>query len=276
MIRLLTGDDIYEVKKYLERNYLETVLLNGNFERCGIDNDKTSRRGGDYYGYFEEGRLTAILTFFNWGSVIPHFESPRAVHGFAELMCQRRFEVMAGMKHIIEPIKQALGHHKRVLDYEDSYCFINLNRDKASNLSCTGQIAEAGEVERTAALRFVVEAYRQGFMRRFNTELAAKLIDDRGPEEDHIFLLVDGEPKAQAAIQVTTDRINQIGGVYTSQDCRGKGYCKVLVAELCRRIRSYGKLPVLMVRKDNLPAIKSYQSIGFTYLNDYSVVKFLI
>ncbi|SMD01345.1 GNAT family N-acetyltransferase [Sporomusa malonica] len=275
MIRLLTGGDIYEVKAYLERNHMETVLLNSNFERCGIDNDRTSRRGGDYYGYFEYGRLTAILTFFNWGSVIPHFESPGAVSGFVEIMRQRKFEMMAGMKHIIEPLKQVLGHYKKVLDYEDSYYFINLDV-KPAGLPCIGQITDAREVERTAALSFVVEAYRQGFMRRFNTELAAKLIDDRGPEEDHIFLLVDGVPKAQAFIQVTTDRINQIGGVYTSEDCRGKGYCKVLVAELCRRIRGYGKIPVLMVRKDNLPAIKSYQSIGFTYFDDYLVVKFLI
>ncbi|MDF2569918.1 MAG: FR47-like protein [Sporomusa sp.] len=275
MIRLLTGGDTPEVKEYLERNYMDTVFLNGNFQRCGLDNDKTSRRSGDYYGYFESGRLKAILTFFNLGSVIPHFESPGAVSGFVEIMRKRKFEVLAGVKHVIEPLKQALGHYKKILSCEDSYYFVN--RDiKPYSFPCIGQITDARAVDRIAALGFVVEAYRQGFVRRFNKELAAKLIDDRGPEEDYIFLLVGGVPKAQAVIQVATGRINQIGGVYTSEGNRGNGYCKVLVAELCRRIQGYGKTPVLMVRKDNIPAIKAYQSIGFTYADDYLVVKFLI
>ncbi|HWR42988.1 GNAT family N-acetyltransferase [Sporomusa sp.] len=275
MIRLLTGGDICEVKAYLERNHMETVFINGNIDRCGIDNDRTSRRCGDYYGYFECGRLAGILTFFNLGSVIPHFESPGAVNGFVEIMRQRRFEVLAGMKWVVEPLNQALSQYKKISGYEDSYYFIN-REIKSQPLPRAGQITDAGEADRAAALGFVVEAYRQGFMRRFNRELAARLIDDRGPEEDLIFLLVDGVPKAQAIIQVTTNRINQIGGVYTSESDRGKGYCKVLVAELCRRIQGYGKTPMLMVRKDNAPAVKAYQSIGFTHYNDYLIVKYSI
>jgi predicted GNAT family acetyltransferase len=124
------------------------------------------------------------------------------------------------------------------------------------------------------ALKFIVEAYREGFKRRFNHELAARLIEDRAQEEAFIFLLVNKIPAAQAMIQVATSRISQIGGVYTCEPSRGRGHCKALVAELCRRIQSVGKIPTLMVRKDNTPAICAYQALGFTYYDEYLIVKF--
>ena len=273
MFRLLTGDDFYEVRDYLERNYIEAVVLNSNITRCGLDNNRMDRRCGDYYGYFQSGRLRGILAFYNLGSVIPHFEAAGAAAGFGEIMRQRRFEVLAGMKRVVEPLYLALRGYKRVLDYEDSHYLLN-RESKLPVVAAPVRLANAGEVERSAALGFVVEAYRQGFNRRFNQELAVKLIDDRGPEEDFIFLLEDGVPKAQAMIQVTTNRVSQIGGVYTSAGSRKKGFCKMVVAELCRRILQAGKIPVLTVRKDNAFACKAYRTIGFTHYDDYIVIKY--
>lgn len=275
MIRLLTGDDNSTVKAYLERNYMETVFLSSNIARCGIENDRISRRCGDYYGYFAAGKLQGILAFFNLGSVVPHYEAAAAVNGFVEIMRLRRFEVVAGMKRIVEPLCQTLASYKKVLDCEDSYYLVNHDiKPYALPRSC--QIVDVEAMDRSAALKFVVEAYRQGFKRRFNQELAAKLIEDRGSEEAFIFLMADGVPVAQAIIQVATKRINQIGGVYTSEHSRGKGYCKALITELCHRIQKNGKSPTLMVRKDNIHAVKAYQTIGFTFFDQYLVVKFLV
>lgn len=273
MLRLLTGGDIAAVRSYLERNYLESVVLDGNITRYGLDNNRIDRRCGDYYGYFQAGLLQGIVAFYNLGSVIPHFESPGAVPAFGEILRQRRFEVLAGMKRVVEPLNLVLRGYKRVLDYEDSDFLLNRENKLPAALAPL-ELAHAGEIERPAALRFVVEAYRQGFRRRFNYELAAKLIAERGPEEDFIFLLEDGAPKAQAMIQVTTNRVSQIGGVYTSASSRQQGFCKILVAELCRRIQKAGKIPVLTVRKDNSPAGKAYQAIGFAHYDDYLVIKY--
>lgn len=275
MIRLLTSDDISEVHAYLERNYMETVLLSGNLERCGIENDRIRRRSGDYYGYFADGRLRGLMAFYNLGSVVPHFETTGAVSAFAEIMRQRRFEVLAGMKSLVEPLCLALNQNKRVMDYEDSYYLVNYDA-KPYVLSSSLQIVDVDNVDPTLACTFIVEAYRQGFKRRFNRELAAKLIDDRNPKEEIVLLLAGGVPKAQAMIQVVTGRVNQIGGVYTSECSRGQGYCKALVSELCLRSQANGQVPVLMVRKDNFPAVKAYTSIGFTYFGEYLVAKFAL
>ncbi|TWH47843.1 GNAT family N-acetyltransferase [Sporomusa sp. KB1] len=275
MIRLLTGDDNPEVKAYLERNYMETALLSGNLARCGIDNDRMSRRAGDYYGYFSAGRLEGILAFFNLGNVVPHFEAAKAIGSFIEIMRQRRFEVLVGMKRLVEPLCLALAPYKKVRDCENSYYLVN-HEIRPYSLDCVHQIAAVEAVDREMALTFIVEAYRQGFKRRFNQELAVKLIEDRGPEETLLFLLINKMPVAQAIIQVATGRINQIGGVYTSEHSRGKGYCKALVAELCGQIHAAGKIPTLMVRKDNSPAVRAYQALGFAYYDEYLIVKFAV
>jgi uncharacterized protein len=77
-----------------------------------------------------------------------------------------------------------------------------------------------------------------------------------------------------ANIQTYTSKINQIGGVYTLPEYRGKGYCKAIVSELCKRILGRGKMPTLSVKNNNTPAVCAYQSIGFKYYDDYLIVKF--
>lgn len=93
-------------------------------------------------------------------------------------------------------------------------------------------------------------------------------------EEDYVFLIKDDKIVAQANIQTTTDEINQIGGVYTSEEERGKGYCKAVVSEICKRITARGKIPTLMVVKKNTPAVKAYSVLGFKHYDDYLIIEF--
>ncbi len=275
MIRLLTNCDAPEVKVYLERNYMETVLFSGNIAKCCISNDGVNRRAGDYYGYFSEGRLQGILSFYNLGNVVVHFETEAAIGSFAEIIKQRRFEMLVGLKKMVEPLCLAVKPTKSVLGCEESYLFVNHTR-KPYALNFTHEIADVEAVDRSIALSFIVEAYRQGFQRRFNQELAVRLINERGSAEAFVFLLIDKVPVAQAGIQVVTGQIAQIGGVYTNEHHRGKGYCKALVAELCRRIHTVGKIPTLMVKRNNAPAIRAYLSLGFTYCDDYQIAKYRV
>lgn len=275
MIKLLTEEDKAAVQAYLERHVFETAPLAGNIRRYGLENTQISRRSGDYYGFFTGSQLQGVAAFYNLGSVMPHFETPAAVPAFAEIMSARRFGVMAGMKSVVVPLAQALPRHKTVQAYEDSYYLINKGLEPLAGQN-SFRIVNAADIDRPLALDFVVEAYRQGFKRRFNRELAAKLIDDRSVEEDFVFLLVEGVPKAQAMIQSATSQVTQIAGVYTDEHSRGKGYCKKVVAELCRRSGMYGKTPTLLVRQDNVPAVKAYRDIGFTYYGDYLIIKYAV
>ena len=81
---------------------------------------------------------------------------------------------------------------------------------------------------------------------------------------------------AQACVQTFTINTNQIGAVYSLEEERGKGYAKAVVSELCERIISRGKLPTLIVNKQNTPALNAYKALGFEHHSDYLIIKFFI
>lgn len=272
MIRLLNQSDKEMVLDYLERNHIETTFLIGNVLEFGLDNNRDIRRCGDYYGYFEGEDLKGVIPFYNLGSCIPHFESEKAVEGFSELINTRNIDVLIGMKKVIAPIYEVIKDFKKTIDYSECSYFINEDFKPFSlkNIELRG----AGEIDESTALEYIVEAYKDGFNHEITKDEARKSLNQRGKEEDFIFAVKDGHIVAQANIQTFTSKINQIGGVYTSQVHRGKGYCKWIVSELCKKILERGKVPTLSVRNDNTSAVKAYQAIGFEFYDDYLIIKF--
>ena len=56
----------------------------------------------------------------------------------------------------------------------------------------------------------------------------------------------------------------EVSAVCTHPEHAGKGYARILMTEVMRRIRDRGERPFLHVRKDNERAIKLYQRLGFS------------
>jgi GNAT superfamily N-acetyltransferase len=272
MVRLLTQADKEVVLEYLGRNEIETSFLYGNIIEFGVDNDKNIRRCADYYGFFMEGELKGILPFYNLGSCIPHYESEEAILPFAELMKERSFEFLLGMKKIIEPLFKEIKDYKEVLSCDESSYFVN-NNFKPFVLEDVRFIKADGETS-DKVIDFIVESRIKGFYQDITKEEVIKTLTQRGEEEDYIVAEKDGIIVAQACVQTYTRKINQIGSVYTTEKERGKGYCKAIVSELCRRIIERGKLPTLSVKKNNTPAVRAYNALGFEHYDDYLIARF--
>lgn len=271
MIRKLTQRDREMVMEYLERNHIETTFLIGNVIEFGMDNDLDKRRCGDYFGYFENGELKGILPFYNLGSCIPHFEAEGAVGEFIEVMKGRSFSFLLGMERFITPLYEGIKDFKETLDYsEDSY-YIN-NSFKPFKLEGV-EIKDLEEIGIDAVVDFNIHANRDGFGNIHTRESTIKSLSQKPKGEDFLFLTADGKITAQGCIQTSTEKIDQIGGVYTIGEERGKGYCKALVSELCDRIVKRGKIPTLMVTKSNTPAVRAYTSLGFGNYDDYLIIK---
>jgi hypothetical protein len=271
-LKVLTQRDKDIVEEYLERNHIETTFLIGNVKDFGLDNDKTKRRCGDYYGYFENGNLKGILPIYNLGSCIPHFESEAAIPYFVDIMKGREFKHLLGMANIINPIYDKLKGFKVTEEYSDDSYYIN--NDNKSFIARDLVIKNLNEVNQKAAGRFLMEARNMGFGEMVTEEEAYNNVTNKPCEEDVVFGLIDEKIVALALIQAATSKINQIGGVYTSCEYRGKGYCKAVVSELCTRIIARGKTPTLMVKKENTPAVKAYTSLGFKNYTDYRIISF--
>jgi ribosomal protein S18 acetylase RimI-like enzyme len=269
-VKVLTQNDKGMVLNYLERNHIETTFLIGNVNDFGLDNDKSQRRCGDYFGYFEDDNLKGILPIYNLGSCIPHFESEGAVPFFVDIMKERKFNHLLGMASTIKPIYDKLKAFKIIEEYSDDSYLIN-NDNKPFSIQDL-ELKDFSSVEPKLAAEFLQEARNKGFGENITEEEAYKNAINKPDEEDLVFGVKAGRIVALALIQTTTSKINQIGGVYTSEEYRGKGYCKAVVSEICNRIIARGKTPTLMVRKDNTPAVKAYSALGFKYYTDYNII----
>lgn len=272
MLRLLNNNDREMVMEYLERNHIETTFLIGNVQSFGLENDKNIRRSADYFGYLEDKKLKGILPFYNLGSCIPHYESIAAISIFAEIMKKRKFNYLLGMEHIIRPLYEEIKEIKELEELSEDAYYIN---DNFKPFTLDGiQIMDGKLLPIDDLEVFMKEAYKDGFRSVRTREEIEKMFLERSNDEDFLFLVKDEEIKAQANVQTYTSKINQVGGVFTLRGERGKGYCKAIVSEVCRRIIERGKIPTLMVRKNNRPAVRAYEALGFRYYCDYLLISY--
>lgn len=68
---------------------------------------------------------------------------------------------------------------------------------------------------------------------------------------------------AVAKIDIEINRIAEIGGVYTFGEFRNRGFGRKIVDDLAARIQQKGKIPVLQVDRENLPACHLYERAGW-------------
>lgn len=271
MIRLLKNGDKKIILQYLQRNEIETSFLYANIIEFGVDNRKDYRRCADYFGYFDGEELKGILPFYNLGSCIPHYEEEDALPLFAELMKERKFEFLLGMRKIVKPLYDAIKDYKEVRSCDESSYFVN--RDFKPFTLDGIDFIDADKVNSDEVIDFVLDARKNGFNQSATKESIKESLMERGEEEEFIIAEKGGKMVAQACVQTYTPKINQVGGVYTVERERGKGYCKATVSEICSRIIARGKIPTLMVKKNNTPAVKAYTALGFEHYDDYLIAE---
>lgn len=271
MIKLLTHTDLPATLAYMNKHYLETAFLLGNVLAYGLENRWEDGRSGDYFGYFEGADLKGVIGFYNSASCIPHYESLTAVDELSRLMARRNFKTLLGLQNIISPFLPKLQERRVIREIVKSEYLVNLSIKPY--LFEGGQFLTASELGEGKAAKFIAKTYRLGYNDAKIQYEVRKLLHEQTGSEEFLFLLVEGDIKAQAYIRTSTAKVAQIGGVYTLEAERGRGYCKAITSELCGRSMRLGKTPTLIVHKDNLPARKAYEHVGFDRYDDYLIIK---
>lgn len=80
---------------------------------------------------------------------------------------------------------------------------------------------------------------------------------------------------SKAQTNAKTNKTVQIGGVFTLEDYRKKGFAGTLVKKIACKFKDEGKNVVLFVRKNNLSAVDSYKRVGFKYFGEYKMDYYL-
>lgn len=271
-LQKLSSDDNDQLLDYLKRNEFGTTLIIGNVKQFGINNDKNIRRCGDYYGYIENNKLQGVIAFYNLGNCITHYENANSIQYFSDIIKVRNVDSLLGMSRYILPLYEKIKYYKKIKTLSN-YSYL-VNKNFKSFRSKDAVVVSSESVNIDAAIEFIIKANKMGFSKELTQEEAFKTIKERSAEEDEVFVIRDGKIAAKASILGCTDNVCQIGGVFTAEEYRGNGYCKASVSELCRRAIKRGKIPLLMVRKDNIPAIKAYTSLGFEHYEDNIIISF--
>lgn len=81
---------------------------------------------------------------------------------------------------------------------------------------------------------------------------------------------------AKANINRFSKKIVQISGVYTLENFRCKGFASLIVNRIAMVADSIGQKATLIVRQENLAAIKAYMNAGFGICGTYRIVYFQV
>ncbi len=84
----------------------------------------------------------------------------------------------------------------------------------------------------------------------------------------------EGLAVSKANVNAESQNSYQIGGVYTLKNFRNRGLSKICVSSLTGKLLDKKDSVYLYVKKENIPAISVYKSLGFTILYDAALIYF--
>lgn len=95
-------------------------------------------------------------------------------------------------------------------------------------------------------------------------------------EKNRLFYLKKtGKIVSAVLTHCENDQAALIGGVYTPQKYRGKGYAKKCMEVLMQSLVEEGKTPCLFYEKNNTPAKALYQKLGFQPHGEWVVIEMI-
>lgn len=83
---------------------------------------------------------------------------------------------------------------------------------------------------------------------------------------------LNGEPVAKAGTNARGFRFDQIGGVFTRPDLRGRGIGAALMTRLMYDVSRSDRLSCLFVKQHNSPAIAMYTRLGYLIRDEFRII----
>lgn len=77
-----------------------------------------------------------------------------------------------------------------------------------------------------------------------------------------------GKIVSAAGVHAVAPKIAQIGNVLTDEGWRGRGFGRACTRAVATELASHGRILSLFVRKDNAPATRMYEQMGFRKARD--------
>jgi len=279
MVRLLHGGDQAALEAFLAAHADSSMFLLANSRKGGLVDGGLPLQA-TYAAAFEGARIVAVAAHSWLGTVL--LQAPvrlGEVVRAAVAASGRRVKGLLGPYSQALEAAEALGasevrHEGRELLYA-----LDLRALRIPEPLDSGRVRcrrpRDPELPLLTGWRadYVLEARveDQGPDLRARSAVSIELLHADGAD----FLLEEaGSPVAYCCYNARTAEAVQIGGVWTPVPLRGRGYARCVVAGALQAAASQGaSRAVLFTPEANLRARRSYQSLGFSVVGDYGLIR---
>lgn len=276
-LRRLSGRDRWEVLGFLRQHAEHNAYLLGQIARDALHRESIA---GVFVGYYAGGQLEGMVCIGS-NLVLSEPCSERALDGFAGFARSAGYLVRVA----VGPDPQVDGFMRRfgrvdadiALERPAQLLYRVDHTTLDADATCPElRPADVSELERLLRtdLAMVVEelgfdpfshdimSYRRGWLRRIREQRA------------WVIGIIGQAPIFKVDQSAVCDDVVQLAGVYTHPAWRGQGIARRAIGEMCRMLLEEVPVVTLYVHRDNTPAIRLYEGLGFEPVGDVRSVWF--
>lgn len=254
-MRLLTHPDLPRLERVLARDPYYNLFMIGNLAQMGIDHPDLF-----YWGQFDGDDLTGVAMRYrsNW---VFYDAGSADLDAWAQLVDAYPTDVnINGRNTLVDAIVDRLARFEVKADHQSYYCALPRDAVPPDPAHLTRRANEQD-------LPALADLYAQaGDMRR---DLAAIR---RCLDHNRIWVaLVDAQIVSAALTNVEAAGLAMIGGVFTPEPLRNRGYASAAMSALCTDLLADGFQPCLFY--DNPAAGAIYRRLGFEDIGPWRYVQ---
>ncbi|MHA2299003.1 MAG: GNAT family N-acetyltransferase [Candidatus Hodarchaeales archaeon] len=248
-------DKINECINQAEKHYIDNLVLLGDlFPPC----NKLTR----IFGLFDNEELVSFLTIFDG------FQNPSVVLPF-------RFHRDKLMGHVLKFLRETMPDYFSVVSFElsEKELALYFKIMDVSNENC--MIVKRG----TKIPQFTSHYMKKCLMKNVGIIDSFYRSINQYPWnpiqlESYFYHYIEIDEKiiACGGTHLETPRLAQLGNIHVLPAYRGKGFGKILVSSITRKILKNKELATLFVGRDNSIAISLYQKLGYVTYKPVKII----
>jgi len=285
-IRALAPGDEAALERFLSRHADGSMFLRSNSRTAGL-RDEGERLQGSYVAAFDAaGEVVGAAAHYRNHILV--LQAPGAAGELARSAASESGRDVGGLvgpwSQVVEA-RTALGldHRRTSLESTEDLYALELDELRVPPALADGRLvvcrAPAGDAELAQA-----RAWRVAYHVEALGSLAGPELDRAARDEiettvarGELWLLVDRERGmlSMTALNARLPDVVQVGGVYTPPELRGRGHARAVVAGQLAALRGSGaRRAVLFTERQNRPARRAYEALGFRVVGDYGLILF--
>jgi ribosomal protein S18 acetylase RimI-like enzyme len=288
-IRLLGAADEAALERFLVRHADSSMFLRSNARAYGL-RDGGERLHGTYAAAFDGDQIAGVAAHYR--SHVLVLQAP--VVGAAAALASRAVAASGRpVGGLIGPLAQVMEARTALgldgagaaMESEEDLFALELSQMQVPAALADGRLVcrlpdGNDEMAQARAWRtaYAIEALGSTPGPDLDDEVRGSIAREVGRGD--LWLLLDGERGRPLSMTATNARLPDmvsIGGVYTPPELRGRGHGRAVVAGQLVDVQRTGvRRAVLFTGRDNTPARRAYEGLGFRIVGDYALILFAL